>query len=373
MTVPAPTLFAADPAALREERGRQIYHTGTSPTGRPITAYFGKDLLEVPGESATCASCHGHDGRGRSESGVQPSDITWRHLMKSYGHLHPGGRRHPAFSEQSLTSYLQDGVFPGGGIGDPAMPVYDMAEGDLLDLLAYCRTIGTRRDPGITGNAVRIGVIAAETGAADFPAMIRAVAADSNAQGGIFGRSLEIVPIRGGNPEPELRRAVAEAGVFALIDGYGSGGESCAAIAESMQIPCIAPIAPVLSPGGTAGRYGFYLYAGDLPSARLPSAGLPGEVTGWGAADMRGLAGRYGMTADLTPTRIYAYAVAKILVEGLRRSGREVSRERLVDILEVMSEFETGVTRRVTFGKNRRIGIAGSRDRGTEPPSSGPR
>ncbi len=367
MAASAPSLFAADSAALREARGRQIYHTGTSPAGRPITAYFGKELLEVPGESATCASCHGHDGLGRSESGVQPSDITWRHLMKSYGHLHPGGRRHPAFSEQSLMSYLQDGVFPGGVAGDPAMPVYDMDDGDLQDLLAYCRTIGIRRDPGITGSSIRIGVITAETGAADFPAMVRAVVTDINAMGGIFGRSLELVPFPAGNPEPELRRAVEEAGVFALICGYGSGGERCAAVAESIQIPCIGTFAPVLPPDGAVGRYGFFLHAGRQLT-RLPSSGLPGEVTGWGAAELQALADRYGMTADLSPARVYAYAVAKILVEGLRRSGKEVSRERLVDILEGMFEFETGVTRRVTFGKNRRIGIAGSRDGGTGPP-----
>ena len=69
ITVLLPLQVAASELTAQEERGRRIYFTGESPSGRPIVAYFGKDLLEVPGESATCASCHGFDGLGRSESG----------------------------------------------------------------------------------------------------------------------------------------------------------------------------------------------------------------------------------------------------------------------------------------------------------------
>ncbi len=92
----------APPLTPQELRGKQIYFEGTSPRGGKITAYVGEDRIQLPGSAATCGSCHGPDGRGRPEAGVIPSDITWDHLMKAYGHSHPMGRKHPAFTEASL-------------------------------------------------------------------------------------------------------------------------------------------------------------------------------------------------------------------------------------------------------------------------------
>ena len=50
----------------------------------------------------------------------------------------------------------------------------------------------------------------------------------------------------------------------------------------------------------------------------------------------------------------------EILVEGLKRAGKDVSREKLVAVLEGLYEFETGLTPQITFGPNRRIGALGA-------------
>ena len=107
-----PAVAAAAPLTEAEERGRQIYFTGESPSGEDITAYLsmGGEQLELPGEAATCGSCHGHDGTGRPESGVLPSNITWSHLTRAYGHVHAGDLEHPAFDEESLRVYMRTGV-----------------------------------------------------------------------------------------------------------------------------------------------------------------------------------------------------------------------------------------------------------------------
>jgi hypothetical protein len=47
-------------------------------------------------------------------------------------------------------------------------------------------------------------------------------------------------------------------------------------------------------------------------------------------------------------------------VEGLRRAGRELSRTRLVEGIEQLYNFDTGVTPPLTFGPNRRIGALGA-------------
>jgi hypothetical protein len=49
-----------------------------------------------------------------------------------------------------------------------------------------------------------------------------------------------------------------------------------------------------------------------------------------------------------------------LLVEGLRRAGRELSRVALVDALEALYGYETGVTPPLSYGPNRRIGARGA-------------
>ena len=58
------------------------------------------------------------------------------------------------------------------------------------------------------------------------------------------------------------------------------------------------------------------------------------------------------------PARMTAVSEARILYEGLVRSGRELSREKFVEKLEGLYEFNTGFGPAVTFGSNRRFGVA---------------
>jgi ABC-type branched-subunit amino acid transport system substrate-binding protein len=55
-----------------------------------------------------------------------------------------------------------------------------------------------------------------------------------------------------------------------------------------------------------------------------------------------------------------AYAAAKIIVEVTKRSSRQLSRAELVQSMEQMRNFETGVIPPVTFGPNQRVGCSGS-------------
>ncbi|MCZ6872331.1 MAG: hypothetical protein O7G88_02195 [bacterium] len=61
------------------------------------------------------------------------------------------------------------------------------------------------------------------------------------------------------------------------------------------------------------------------------------------------------LTAQLT-----TLASATLLVEGRKLVGREVSREKLVQTLEGLYEFRTGLTPAITYSPNRRIGALGA-------------
>jgi len=49
-----------------------------------------------------------------------------------------------------------------------------------------------------------------------------------------------------------------------------------------------------------------------------------------------------------------------VLVEGLKRVGREVRREKLIEALEGLYAFQTGLIPPLTYGPNRRVGILGA-------------
>lgn len=82
----------------------------------------------------------------------------------------------------------------------------------------------------------------------------------------------------------------------------------------------------------------------------------------WTAAGIDGLrraaqqpdAGRY------LPLQVAALAAVRVLDEGLRRAGRDLSRARLVSSLEGLHGFSTGLTPALTYGPGQRLGASGA-------------
>ena len=88
---------------------------------------------------------------------------------------------------------------------------------------------------------------------------------------------------------------------------------------------------------------------------------VPADVSVAGAQEYGALAEKYKIrSSEHSAARLSAFAAAKILVEALKLAGKDLSRERLVTTLEGLYEFETGLTPKITFGPNRRIGALGA-------------
>ena len=64
----------------------------------------------------------------------------------------------------------------------------------------------------------------------------------------------------------------------------------------------------------------------------------------------------HNLSSDHRLVQISAYCAAKILVEALARAGKNVTREKLIQTLEQMRDFRTGLLPGITFGANRRVG-----------------
>jgi ABC-type branched-subunit amino acid transport system substrate-binding protein len=87
---------------------------------------------------------------------------------------------------------------------------------------------------------------------------------------------------------------------------------------------------------------------------------VPADVTAEGTAEFRALAEKYKLPSQHAAAQLAALAAAKTFVEGLKRAGADLSREQLVTALEGLYEFDTGLTPKLIFGPNRRVGAAGA-------------
>jgi hypothetical protein len=107
------------------------------------------------------------------------------------------------------------------------------------------------------------------------------------------------------------------------------------------------------------------LLADALPhGAPLPAwiafAGGSPEFIPDAASEYAAVASGYRLPSDAKPSQRQALAAAVIIVEALRRAGRDVTRERLVDALETLQDFHTGLIPPVSYSATRRIGSDGA-------------
>ena len=473
-----------------EARGKQIYFEGTSPRGTEIMAVVGDEAALLPASAMPCSSCHGSDGLGRPEGGVIPLDIRWSELVKTYGHVHQDGRRHPAFDDGGVARSIVAGVDQANNPLDRAMPIYQMSQQDVDDLVAYMKVLEFDIDPGVGDEAVRVATLLPLSGraAAVGEAMrqvLQGYFADINEQGGVFGRRIELLTVPTGTTPDEslqrLRDAFAAEGIFALVGAFSIGlDEALLTYLRSDNVPLVGPF--TLDPGDAFfDSAAFYLYAGfedqtrvladraladgaaadrvlivgpesehsrsllrvardelrgrggdALPTVETFTAGefdpaalaasieeagtqavvflgqqaeldgllaelvrrsqtpriyllssllsrplmnVPGvfdqrifiayptlssDITQRGREAYGKLAQAYDLPAEHIQAQLAAFAAAQLFVEGLRRAGRDVSRERLVEGIEKLYQFETGVTPPLTYGPNRRIGARGA-------------
>ena len=85
---------------------------------------------------------------------------------------------------------------------------------------------------------------------------------------------------------------------------------------------------------------------------------LPSDQTSAGKSELSKLANEAHVSDGSFPR--LALASAKLLLHGLRQEGKEVTREKLVGILENLYGYSTEQTPAVTFSQNRGVGAGGA-------------
>jgi ABC-type branched-subunit amino acid transport system substrate-binding protein len=116
----------------------------------------------------------------------------------------------------------------------------------------------------------------------------------------------------------------------------------------------------VLAPGGTIGSGVFEAPKGFDRRVFFSVPSAPEHQTVEGMKEYQALVAKYKLPPYFRVTQAYAIVAAKILIEGLKRVGKDVSRERLIQEIEKLHEYPTGLMPAVTYGPNRRRGATGA-------------
>lgn len=482
----------------QERRGKQIYFKGSSPSDQPIKAEVGDASMETDGTTLPCSSCHGYNGQGRSEGGINPSNIRWEHLTRPYDITHPDGRKHSGYSEETVKRAIMEGIDPAGNRLATAMPRYKMSKGDMADLVSYIKRLGKDFDPGLTETSIKIGAILPEIGplaemGRDIKAVITGYFEDINAHGGIYSRRLQVRFAESADIKTETManagRLIIDEEVFSIVGPFAGGvDKEMAELMQRERVPVLGSSSLFSQASLSLNRYIFYLFSGlkdqirvlaKFASQRLkiqdpriaivypeaeifievagaieeqgkrygwnlvakvsyplgrfeverlirrlyqegadtifffgsggegvsmmkeaeriewaPNFFLSGPLTGKeildaplsfkhkiflayptlppgqaseGAMEYRSFLKRHNLSERHPAVQLSAYCAVKILVEGLKLVGKDLSREKLVTALEGFYNFDTGLTPLITYGPNRRIGALGAYIVGIDP------
>ena len=259
-----------------QRRGKRIYLEGRGDSESPISALIGSSRDAVPASLVSCGNCHGRDGHGRPEGGIEPTDVTWSALGRPAAAF--GKRSRPAYTAALVGRAITMGLDPAGvrlGLG---MPRYRLSHEDLADLVAYLEVLGTELDPGISATTITLGTLLPSERAASglrqaIARTLQAYADDLNRRGGIYNRRV-VLQFEDLDPSPgeaggDVSVLLKRGKIFALLAPYIAGREEAVARAVREEgTPLIGPFAAASTPGGAADGPIFHIHPGIEELAR---------------------------------------------------------------------------------------------------------
>ena len=244
--------YADDVLTDEELLGRKIYREGSDGSQNEITATFGLTEDSVSATTFACANCHGLEGEGKQEGGLNVPAISSQHLFTNTPTNSPS--KDKFYNENTLVLAITKGINSQNKPLSAAMPRYGMTAAQAQALLAYLKHLGSASDidAGVTASEVQLGTVLPLTGpqAATgklLKATLDACIAVVGSQGLIYGRKVTLTALDSGSTKEEIlastKQLLSETKPFALISGYFP--EVTTAIYESLvqeRLPVISPL-----------------------------------------------------------------------------------------------------------------------------------
>jgi len=148
------TQHGGDSTTLRDgggsaSRGEVIFQTGHDASDALIPRSGNTTGGSMMGGSgmgggmmrASCASCHGDDGRGRANPTFTAPNITYSNLTDPEGMLMPDSSRGTVYTDAAIRTAVTTGVDPSGAHLEAPMPQWQLSDQQWADLLAYLKTL----------------------------------------------------------------------------------------------------------------------------------------------------------------------------------------------------------------------------------------
>jgi hypothetical protein len=128
-----------------ESRGKIIYTTSQSPTGRPVFYRLLSAGTNVfPAKGVFCAGCHGLDGKGGRKGDAVAPDITYGGLSRQSTASASSTRQRAPYTDALLARAIIQGLDSSGEQLSPLMPRWMLSESELQDLLSYLKRLGNK-------------------------------------------------------------------------------------------------------------------------------------------------------------------------------------------------------------------------------------
>ena len=234
----------------------------------------------MPAALLACANCHGRDGRGRPEGGLDPPDLAWRTIRQP----RPADKRRarPAYTVALLGRVITMGLDSAGEHTGVGMPRYQLPLHDLADLISYLEVLGTESDPGVGPDVLLLGSLLQPERTAPslneaISRVLSAYAAEVNARGGLYQRKIEFVyeTVDGSSDQvaPAIAGFLSRRQIFALVAPFIAGfEETLLQVARDQGVPVIGPFAASTPAASDPQRQVFYTHAGLGAQARALAA-----------------------------------------------------------------------------------------------------
>ena len=115
----------------------------------------------------------------------------------------------------------------------------------------------------------------------------------------------------------------------------------------------------LLLPGVFAGKSMLEISEQFAGRVFVAYSSMPSDHTARGVQQFEKLHSDHGIDYQHSTAQISAYVAAEVLVEGLKRAGKALSREKLLTALESLADFQPGLMPPISYNRSRRIGAFG--------------
>ena len=116
----------------------------------------------------------------------------------------------------------------------------------------------------------------------------------------------------------------------------------------------------VLLPGFFVGSDILNLPSGYAEQLEMAYITVPGTNDGRALSEFRQFMHRNKLEYNYLPMRLFAYSAVRTLVEGIKRSGKRITRDKVVKSIEDLYAYDVGLNRPISYGSQRRIGLLGA-------------